>query len=1243
MNIIYENWKFKKFYLFQRNSARVMRGKKFFYWIGGIAGMALLMLFVLLLVAPLLINLDSIHRDIETRFNRETGGQCGFGKIAVSFLPRPHAVIHQGNCSFPGEKSLTFKSVSVYPELLPLFKGEFRPSHTRFISPRIIIDLNSAGSNGQALAPFPITNGKFEMNQGLRDLIDETDGLMIQVEEGLLDLTIGKNQSFRFNNISLSAKHAKGNLILEMDCTSNFFQKLNLKARMELTSYKTNGALTLSGLKPGQLTGNLQDGNALRLEDGLIDLQTKFEGAGLNSLKAHINLSAPSMGLSRDQRKITVKGAQIQGNMQFNNDSLTAALSDMTLAYPPMRLSGVFKDEKNTPMVSLHLEGKNVDVSAVRSCALGLAGDIAGVQDVFDIVKGGTLPSIWVDTKGKSLADLGNLNVYTIKGIMQEGRISLPHPKLDLRDVAGSALISNGTLIGHGLQAKLNKISGNRGIFNVSLSDGTAPFNLDIQLDADLQEAHGILKQIVPKGTFSQQLKRIQSVAGQATARLQLAERENALQVNVDCSACRLKAVYQSLPLPMTISEGKIHYRQHHVQLTDVAGTVGGSRFFVSSGALNWGDEPRMEIAASKATVLLEELHPFIGNLDTSERWLKNLENLKGKLTFHGLNLKGPLKDPATWHYQADLEMEKVFLNTSLLPGPLMVPKARMHVTPEAIRVRAAEIDILNSRFNMTGTVASPRKGINRCETYLAGTFGAQSIDYLHDKLKLPDDFRLQTPLKVRSGHIVWTKDNGIILAGKLLFPKGPSVSVNVSHGPGKLNIRELTLEDGAERASFNMLAHEALVDVSFSGKIMKSTLDGMFLKNPFLDGLIEGDISARMLPMQSYAASAEGFLRGNDISIYGIPFPAMIVDLSLRAEGQQLLVDSLQMLLHQNKLFMRGSADLATDDPRFDVDITTDHVDLDNALEFLTKSNGKTANGDNEKPWHFPIQGTAHLMWDSLSVGGFTWHPFQGEVSIMPESIRISVENAALCGISSPGYLWLKQNDIDLDFRLKAEKEGLNQSITCLTERRIDAEGTFDLEAKITARGKWDALPRKLEGPILFSAVDGSVKQDPALARVLAVLNVTDIFKGRLPSLENEGLSYDLLQVRGNLKDGKIQLQEGLMNSSALNLVFNGDVDLLNKQPDIKMLASPFTLTDRLIKLIPVAGYILGGTLISVPVKIDGSFEDPKVKILPFSEITSGVWGMLKRTLKTPVRIVKPMVGKGDKTENKEDESFFW
>ena len=52
---------------------------------------------------------------------------------------------------------------------------------------------------------------------------------------------------------------------------------------------------------------------------------------------------------------------------------------------------------------------------------------------------------------------------------------------------------------------------------------------------------------------------------------------------------------------------------------------------------------------------------------------------------------------------------------------------------------------------------------------------------------------------------------------------------------------------------------------------------------------------------------------------------------------------------------------------------------------------------------------------------------------------------------------------------------------------------------------------------------------------------------------------------------------------------------------------------------------------------------ENPKVRILPFSEIGSGVWGIMKRTLETPVKIVEPLVGEEKKPTDKEDESTIW
>ena len=209
----------------------------------------------------------------------------------------------------------------------------------------------------------------------------------------------------------------------------------------------------------------------------------------------------------------------------------------------------------------------------------------------------------------------------------------------------------------------------------------------------------------------------------------------------------------------------------------------------------------------------------------------------------------------------------------------------------------------------------------------------------------------------------------------------------------------------------------------------------------------------------------------------------------------------------------MSGKADFSPGDPRFDVDVSTENVDMDKVLKFLEETDENAGNGGD--PWVPPVRGTAHLMWDSLKIGGYTWQPFQGEITVDTEGIRVSVENAQLCGISNPGVLRITPGGIQVDFQLKAEKRNLNQCITCLSHKRVIAEGTFDLEGRIQGKGTWKNLLEKLKGPLVFTSVNGKVKQDPALARVLSVLNITNIFKGKLPTLENEGLSYDLIRIK--------------------------------------------------------------------------------------------------------------------------------
>ncbi len=1214
-------------------------GRKVLFWIGGVVGALLLLLCVLLLAAPLLINLDAVHGELEARFHRETGGQGTFRELDLLFLPRPHAVIRGVNLSFPGQKILVFEAVTVYPKLLALLKGDIRPAQVQLSSPRVNMALSLGKGDKQGEIPFFATDKRPGIPQALDAWIKKTEGLTIQVENGQLNLQSKENQSFQFSDIDISIDNADGNLAIKLSCASNLFNRMDLKGQLDLASLKTHGTLSLKDLKI-DLLDKTKRPELMPLENGALDLQLDFDAVGTKDFKAAVEASAPSLGLSRGQRKIIVKGVRIKGSVHFGEGVLEASISDMTLDYPRLGLMGAFKMEEDTPLVSLHLEGKAVDVAATRSCALAFAGDIPVVKNIFAVIIDGNVPFISVDAGG-NVTDLGNLDRYTIRGEMRKGRIALSNLGLNLTDVDGGALISKGILSGQRLRANLGNIEGKEGTLTVALEQGAAPFRLDIQVDADLAEAYPILKRLVTEGAFAEHLRHIRSIEGQAAARLRLDEKVTGLLVDVDCSSYHLKAAYRSLPFSVIVERGKLHYRQDHVEFRDVAGAFGHSNFFLASGLLDWQNETRMEIRSAKTTVFLEQIYPLFSAMKESEKWLKKINGIKGRVSIDSLTMKGPLMNPAAWQYQTDLEVRDLSLNAAFLPGPVSASKARVKADAGGVRF-TAEINILDAALDMTGKLEGPVTDLKKFETTLSGTLGGKAIQYLYEAMDLPEDFLVRAPLTIRSGRTLWEKGAGISFDGNLLFPNGPSVSMDVFYGPARLNIRKLMVEDETSRASLGLMVHEGLVDIAFSGNLQKSALDGLFVKNQFLEGWVQGEITARVLPEQSFGTSAEGFLTGKDIPVYGVDLPVRIEDFSLRAEGQQLRVESASIVLGENRLTMRGNADLSPGDPRFDVDISTENVDLDKVLEFLKETDESAGNGVESDPWVLPVRGRAHLMWDSLKIGGYTWQPFQGEIAVDREGVRVSVENAQLCGISTPGVLRITPGGIQVDFRLKAEKRDLNQCIACLSHQRVIAEGIFDLEGKIQGEGTWENLLEKLKGPLVFTTVNGKVKQDPALARVLSVLSITDIFKGKLPSLEKDGLSYDLIRIKANLQDGKIHIHDGLMNSSAMDLVFKGDIDALNDRLDLTMVASPFTMTDRLIRLIPVAGYILGGTLISVPVKVDGPMEDPKVRILPLSEIGSGMWGIMKRTLETPIKIVEPFLGE-EEPKDKGNEAEFW
>jgi hypothetical protein len=198
---------------------------------------------------------------------------------------------------------------------------------------------------------------------------------------------------------------------------------------------------------------------------------------------------------------------------------------------------------------------------------------------------------------------------------------------------------------------------------------------------------------------------------------------------------------------------------------------------------------------------------------------------------------------------------------------------------------------------------------------------------------------------------------------------------------------------------------------------------------------------------------------------------------------------------------------------------------------------------------------------------------------------------------------------------------------IACVSRKEVSLTGAYELSARIAGKGTGDALVRSFRGPLELTVRDGRINRMTFLSRILTYLNVTEILRRKLPDLEREGFPYRTLVMRGEMNDGKILLREVTIDAPSMGIAATGEVDLLGRTEDMDVLVSPFRTADAVIGKIPIVHYILGGTLVSIPIKVKGDIKDPKVTPLDPKAVGKGLLGIVERTFKSPARVLSPFL----------------
>ena len=187
------------------------------------------------------------------------------------------------------------------------------------------------------------------------------------------------------------------------------------------------------------------------------------------------------------------------------------------------------------------------------------------------------------------------------------------------------------------------------------------------------------------------------------------------------------------------------------------------------------------------------------------------------------------------------------------------------------------------------------------------------------------------------------------------------------------------------------------------------------------------------------------------------------------------------------------------------------------------------------------------------------------------------------------------------MELETSASGNDLKVPLLCLLDRQVDATGSFQFATRLSARGNDpESLFRSLEGPVELTARDGRIYRWTLLSKILAVLNVTNVVRGKFPDFGGEGLPYTTARFHGEQKGKVLLLKDGTLNGPTIGIAASGSIDLGTSQADVKMLVAPFRTADWIIRKIPLVRYVMKKTLVSVPFTVKGDYRDPTVSFDP-------------------------------------------
>ena len=1164
------------------------RGKWFILWI--LIPIAVVGAFALVFIHHLLdpnVYRNILQRSLTTSLEREVS----IGKAKINFWGGVGMAFEDFRIK---DRSQAFdllqsKRLTLRVKLLPLLKREVKWR-------RIVID-------GPTLRVVRDKNGQFNIFSNGPLTGDKRQETQKKISEALSSV-LGCSLTVRGGEIFFSDE-GLDNPPLKTEIRS-FNVELSKIAFREVFPFQINGKI-IHSKKNGQFSvnGTFQDiPEDMDFSKGSVEVAVKIKGVESLHFWPYLKAVLPMKMISG----VLDVNAHYRGDLQGPfKTSGKITMKDVLFDYPqvfsfilkPKWLNLDFEaeyDTKNFKIPLLFLELPEIWIKAkgriydIGSKEMGMEAE--ATSSTFDIAEGkkfipfriivpdvsdrlfrsegkGAFQVVSVKLSGKMpeidhCDQPANAHVLFVEAKLDGAQLKLPWDFPPLEDLQGQVLFQKGHLY-------LKEVHGRT--FQSTLEKVNATFSellhvptlqLDCQGKLDLTDLPGLSKSEGIPVEFSRALSSIHILSGEA--RYSLSAKgvlipPIRLQHNGLYNLSKARFTHPQIPFPIRIGEGRLELSDHDLKWSEAKAEFDHSTL-TTSGLWKYGEkDPSLEIKA-EGRMDLKDLFALLQTPLLPEEVRSKTDGFEALSGISQFSFRGKSSSgTAPFSYEGEFFPREASLLQKGYPIPLVLKEGEVSFSNSGIGLSKTQIQSGNSSLTLDGW-------IRRGDVSLS-TWGSIDLKQLFSLIKSP------------------------------LFPDAVRSQVE--------GIQELN--GGAEVRLKWQGKMERWIGALKEGEIRLKAVDFQHREIPVPLSQFGGFIS--VAPGQIRFDELKGKVGDSPITVSGAFFQ--------RPPSSPLSSPEIA-----------GDSGLTASRSHLSFQIFSPQLDLD-AL-FPKKEETSPTSFGKIREWlsNWSIDGKIQV--EQGRYRSLRYRDLKGEMKTVDGTLYIRSLQFKGNGGDFWGEGWMKPTEkgISIEIKPRFSNMEVKASIRTLFEKgedeRVMISGRVHID-KAELRGEgadFQKMKESLDGRLRLEFENGVIERFNVLSKIFSILNVSQLFKGRLPDLTTKGLPYRQILANFYVENGVATTEDFLVDSDAMRITLLGKIDLGKNSIDAKIGVHPLVTIDTILSSVPIAGYILTGEdkgFISYFYHVKGKLDDPKIEGIPFGIVEESTWGIVKRLLGTPLR----------------------